>query len=233
MVKTAILLKLTGELFVPGNAGKKSPIVALIPELTALATTHTLGIVVGGGNFFRGDVQGKTLGLSAATGHEVGMLATILNGRILQELLEGAGARTSLMSAISCPKVAHELSQHRIDCAKRDGNIMIFAGGTGNPFCSTDTNAVIRALQIGASIVWKGTKVDGVYEQDPAKHPQAKRFEALTYTEALEKGVGVMDHTALTLAQENDLTTYVFDIFAPDALSTMQSDQRIATKVTT
>ena len=232
MANPAILLKLTGELLTVPESGT-APITALVPQLASLSEHYTLGIVLGGGNFFRGDIQGKALGLSAATGHEVGMLATILNGRILQEMLENAGVRTVLMSALPCRKVAKNICQQTIVEAKREGKVMIFVGGTGNPFFTTDTNAVTRALQIGATEVWKATKVDGIYDKDPVVNQGAVRYDSLTYKEALDQKLGVMDLTAMALASEHGLTTYVFDVFAKNALETMQKDRSIATKVTT
>ena len=232
MAKPGILLKLTGELFTVPASGTP-PINALVPQIASLAKDHTLGIVLGGGNFFRGDIQGKALGLSAATGHEVGMLATILNGRIMQEMLENAAVRTVLMSALTCRKVAKNICQQTIVEATREGKVMIFVGGTGNPFFTTDTNAVTRALQIGASEVWKATKVDGIYDKDPVAHPDAKRYATCTYDEAIAQKLGVMDLTAMALASQHNLTTYVFDVFADNALSNMQKDKSIATKVTT
>ena len=232
MAKPAILLKLTGELLTVPASGS-APIIKLIPQIADLAEDHTLGIVLGGGNFFRGDIQGKALGLSAATGHEVGMLATILNGRIVQEMLENAGVRTVLMSALTCRKVAKNICQQTIVEATREGKVMIFVGGTGNPFFTTDTNAVTRALQIGATEVWKATKVDGIYDKDPVAHPDATRYAALTYDEAIGQKLGVMDLTAMALASQHNLKTYVFDIFADNALANMQKDRSIATQVTT
>ncbi len=228
----AILLKLTGELMTVSASGS-APITKLVPQIVSLSQQHTLGIVLGGGNFFRGDVQGKALGLSAATGHEVGMLATILNGRILQEMLENAGVRTVLMSALTCRKVAKNICQQTIVEATREGKVMIFVGGTGNPFFTTDTNAVTRALQIGASEVWKATKVDGIYDKDPLAHKDATRYDSLTYEQALDQKLGVMDLTAMALASEHGLTTYVFNVFGSNALEKMQKDRSIATKVTT
>ena len=232
MANPAILLKLTGELLTVPASGK-APISKLVPQIASLAQHYTLGIVLGGGNFFRGDIQGKALGLSAATGHEVGMLATILNGRIVQEMLENVGVRTVLMSALTCRKVAKNICQQTIVEATREGKVMIFVGGTGNPFFTTDTNAVTRALQIGATEVWKATKVDGIYDKDPVAHSDAKRYATLTYDEAIAQKLGIMDLTAMALASEHNLKTYVFDIFADDALVKMQKDRSIATQVTT
>ena len=232
MANPAILLKLTGELLtVPADG--KPPMTKLVPQIVDLAKHYTLGIVLGGGNFFRGDIQGKALGLSAATGHEVGMLATILNGRIVQEMLENAGIRTVLMSALTCRKVAKNICQQTIVEATREGKVMIFVGGTGNPFFTTDTNAVTRALQIGATEVWKATKVDGIYDKDPVAHSDATRYDSLTYDEAIAQKLGIMDLTAMALASEHNLKTYVFDIFADNALGKMQQDRSIATVVTT
>lgn len=210
-----ILLKMSGELFLEKNQEYVTP---LVDQLCKLSTLCTLGIVIGGGNFFRGKHDSKRLGMCESAGHEIGMLATLMNGRILQNLLNKKGAQTSLMSSFSCPFIADEISSRGISKAVKHNRIMIFAGGSGNPFMSTDTTAVIRALQMNAPIIWKATKVDGIYDRDPLKDGAAHFIEKMSLEEALFKKIEVLDKTALTLAAENHRSIRVFNLFKPNAL---------------
>jgi len=232
MAKKRILLKLTGEILGKPHEPFSADIATnLIEQIKQLEPTHQFGIVIGGGNLFRGSVQGKELGLKAETAHSVGMVATIMNGMILQDLFKKQGLKTKLFSAISCPQVATVINQQVIDCALNKGKIVIFAGGTGNPFFSTDTNAVLRSLQISADEVWKGTSIDGVYTKDPAKCPDAKRLAQLTYAQAIEQRLGIMDLTAYSLAQQHKQTIRVFNIFTPDALLNAAQDSNFGSTI--
>lgn len=225
MAKKRILLKLTGEVFgKPREPFSADTVTNLIEQIKQLESTHQFGIVIGGGNLFRGSKQGKELGLKIEIAHQVGMVATIMNGLILQDLCEKHGVSTKLFSAISCPQVANVINQQAINCALDKGKTIIFAGGTGNPFFSTDTNAVLRSLQISADEIWKGTSIDGVYTKDPAKHKDAQRLEKVTYAQAIEQRLGIMDLTAYSLAQQHNQTIRVFNIFAPDALQNAAQD---------
>lgn len=226
-----ILLKLTGQIFIHKTTGLVEPTLvnSIVDQIKKLSSTYQFGIVIGGGNMFRGSQQGKQLGLSPWAAHTCGMVATLVNAIALRDLLTQYGVPTILVSALEIPEVAQSISQQTIDQSMRNGNCIIFAGGTGNPYFTTDTNAILRALQIGTSQVWKGTSVSGVYDQDPARNEQAKLLKTVTYAQALENNLGIMDSTAYTLAQEHGLTIRVFDIFAPNALVMATNDQQLGT----
>jgi len=169
-----------------------------------------VAIVVGGGNIFRG-IEGVAQGLDRATADYMGMLATVINGLALQDALEKEGLQTRLQTAIKMEEVAEPFIRRRAMRHLEKGRVVIFAGGTGNPFFTTDTAAVLRAIQIGAEAVLKATNVDGVYDSDPKKNPGAKRFDRLTYMEVLRRGLKVMDSTAVSLSMENSFPIVVFD----------------------
>lgn len=213
--KKRVLLKITGMLLTEEHT---SLICTVIENLISLRNTHQFGIVMGGGNFFRGAKHGKALGITPAAGHSVGMLATLMNGIILKDRLHQAGISARLLSAVPCDTVAYPINQDLIDTAPIKDDILIFAGGTGNPFFTTDTNAVLRALQMGAHEVWKATNVDGIYSEDPRTNANAKLIPRLTHQEALDRALGIMDKTALTLAQEHKISIRVFNLLKPDAL---------------
>lgn len=227
----AILLKLSGELFSQHSKEKEIALHAIIKQIAELFTHCSLGIVVGAGNFFRGNIDGPAFKLQEATAHEIGMIATIMNGRILEALLNQENIATCLLSALVCPQIAKPLKQHTIDTYKTK-HCLIFVGGTGNPFFTNDTNAVLRALQIGAKEVWKATKVDGIYDADPIKNPQATLLPSLTYQEAIKRKLDVMDRTALTLAEQHELTIRVFNVFKPNALHKAFEDPTFGSVVT-
>lgn len=235
--KRTILLKVSGELFSCGRRADNPYCdiefsLQLVQQLAHLAKHCNLGVVVGAGNFFRGSIDGPRLGLNAATSHEIGMLGTIMNGRILQQWCERAGIETKLLSAIPCPTIADPLQQHAVEQALSDGVLMIFAGGSGNPFFTTDTTAVVRALQIGATELWKATKVDGLFDSDPAVNTNALRIERTTYADVLNRQLAIMDATALTLAAANQLTTRVFNLFTPRALCNALEDATFGSTIT-
>lgn len=207
-----VLLKLTGNVLDHGP----ELVEHIAAQLTQLDSV--VGIVIGGGNFFRGARQSTDLHIKEQTGHAVGMLATVMNGLIVQDLFEQAGIATAHFSALPCDMVALPLSPQALNDALNNKQCLIFSGGTGNPYFSTDTTAVVRALQINADQVWKATKVDGIYSADPATNPSAKVLKHITYKEALTRNLGIMDTTAFTLAQEHSLPIKVFNIFKNDAL---------------
>ena len=184
-----ILLKLTGQIFLNKTTGLPDASLAnsLVKQIKELSSTHQFGIVIGGGNLFRGSQQGKQLGLSPWAAHTSGMLATIINGVMLSDMLAKAEIPTTLVSALNCPEVAQPISQQGIEQSLRNGNCIVFAGGTGNPYFTTDTNAILRALEIGATQVWKCTSVAGVFEADPLVNPTAKILKNVTYEQALDK----------------------------------------------
>lgn len=219
-----LLIKISGELFSYRHqksqekpALDKDLIKNIIDQIKALSKNHKIGLVLGGGNFFRGASDRKIIGLHQTAAHSVGMLSTIVNGIILQDLLTQGDVASVLLSAFPCPNIAEPLSQNSIDNAFMQKKCIIFVGGTGNPFFTTDTNAVLRGLQIEASEVWKATKVDGIYEEDPEVNKDAKLYQTISFQEVLNKKLNVMDQTAITLAQENNLPIRVFNLFTPDA----------------
>ncbi len=155
----------------------------VLDNLNSLRETHQFGIVIGGGNFFRGHQQGNAFGLRPTAGHTVGMLATLMNGVILKDLMVQAGIRARLLTALACDAVAQPINQSAIDDGFNADEILIFAGGTGNPFFTTDTNAIMRALQIQAHEVWKATNIDGIYTADPHTHTNATIIKRITHQE--------------------------------------------------
>lgn len=233
----SLLIKISGELLSPHVEGGAQvfrhpvSIDSTIAQIKVLGEKHHLGLVIGGGNFFRGDQQGKVLGSSAAAAHQVGMLATLMNGLLLQDLLAQKAIPSRLESAFFCPQMAPPIAQESLEQAKKDKNILIFAGGTGAPFVTTDTAAVIRALQIGATTVFKATKVGGVYTDDPAKNPSAQKIDKLSHAEALKQNLKIVDRTALTLAQEHGINFRIFDISAPHALIRATEDSSFGSAI--
>lgn len=176
-----------------------------------------IGIVVGGGNIFRGR-QATNFGFARTPADHIGMLATIINGLILQQSLAAVGIESQVMSAISCTLIAESYQWTHAMHALQKGRIVIFVGGTGNPCFTTDTAAALRATEVEAEIVLKATKVDGVYTQDPETHPHAKKYETITFSEALSLDLKVMDATAIALCRESRIPIYVFNLFAKGAL---------------
>ena len=174
-----------------------------------------VAIVVGGGNIFRG-LAAAAKGMDRATGDYMGMLATVMNGLALQDALEKAGVATRVMSAIAMNEVAEPYIRRRAMRHLEKGRVVILAAGTGNPYFTTDTAAALRAVEIGAEVMFKATKVDGVYTADPTRDPTATRHEVLTYAQVLADRLEVLDLTAVTLCQENDLPIIVFDMNKPD-----------------
>ncbi len=216
----SLIIKLSGELFRPPATTGLTNTVALtvLAQIKQLQKQYQINIVLGGGNFFRGSRDGKALHLTPTTAHAAGMLATMMNGLMMHDMCKQASLESVLLSATEIPGSIEGVSQVRIDAARARDAIIIFAGGTGNPFFSTDTAAVLRALQVGASEIWKATNVDGVYSADPATDKQATRLPSVTYADAIARQLKIVDRTALCLAQEHALTLRVFNLFSPDAL---------------
>jgi uridylate kinase len=215
-----VVVKLSGEaLSGPEPFGIHRPTVdAFAADLAAArALGVTIGVVVGGGNVLRG-VEASAQGVSRPTADAMGMLATVMNGLVLEAALERAGAPARAMSALAMPQVCETYERQRALRHLDDNRIVVFAGGTGNPFFTTDTTAVLRAAEIDAQAVLKATNVDGVYSADPKKDPKATRFERLTHKEAIERDLKVMDATAFALARENRIPIIVFSIRAQGAI---------------
>lgn len=217
-----IIIKLSGECFADHSLLKE-----IVLQIKELKKKHGLGIVVGAGNIFRGDQHGKALQLRQTTAHSAGMIATIINGLILQDLLKQSNVESELFSAIPCPEICQTIQQSKIDCALSKNKCLIFVGGTGNPFFTTDTNAILRALQIGAQEVWKGTKVDGIYSKDPMKNKKkdVELYKKISYEKVINKKLCIMDLTAITLAQDHNIKIRVFNLFEKNALIKASKDK--------
>lgn len=228
-----VIVKISGEaLSGPQPFGLHQPTVDRIAAdlATARGAGVTLGVVVGGGNIFRG-VEVSARGVSRTTGDTMGMLATVINALALEAALERAGASARTLSALAMPQVCESYSRQRAVKHLDDGHIVVFGGGTGNPYFTTDTTAVLRAVEVGCDAVLKATNVDGVYSADPKLDPQAKRFEALTHDDAIARRVRVMDATAFALAQENHMPIIVFSIQDAGAVTAVLRGGSRATRV--
>ena len=195
---------------------------------------HDLGIeiaiVIGGGNIFRG-VAGASNGMDRVQGDYMGMLATIINGMALQGALESAGMLTRLQTALKIEAIAEPYIKRRATRHLEKGRIVIFGAGTGNPYFTTDTAAVLRGIEVGADVIMKGTRVDGIYDSDPEKNPDAVKFDYISFTDVLDKGLNVMDTTAFTLSQENKLPILVFDMNKEGNLLKVCNGENIGTVV--
>ena len=189
-----------------------------------------VAIVIGGGNIFRG-VAGASNGIDRVQGDHMGMLATCINGLALQSAIESAGVKTRLLTAIKMEQVAEPFIKRRAVRHLEKGRVVIFGGGTGNPYFTTDTAAVLRAIEINADAILKGTRVDGIYTSDPEKNIDAIKFDTITFKEVIEKGLKVMDMTAFTLSEENKLPIIVFDMNTKGNLLKLVSGEKIGTVV--
>lgn len=189
-----------------------------------------MAIVIGGGNIFRG-VSGASKGMDRVTGDHMGMLATVINGLALQSALEDAGIQTRLQSAVKINEVAEPFIRRKAMRHLEKGRVVIFGGGTGNPYFTTDSAAVLRAIEIHADVILKGTRVDGIYTADPEKDSKATKFDFISFEDVLTKGLKVMDTTAFTLSRENKLPIIVFDMNKPGNLMKVVTGENIGTKV--
>ena len=189
-----------------------------------------VGLVIGGGNLFRGKALSQ-VGLGRVTGDHMGMLATVMNALALRDALERIDLPARIMSAIPMLGVVDSYHRRKAMTHLQNGHVVIFAAGTGNPFFTTDTAACLRAIEVGADIVLKATKVDGIYSDDPIKNPDAIRYDFLTYRDVLSKGLQVMDSTAICLCQDQDMPLQVFNMAEPDALKKIVMGERIGTIV--
>ncbi len=228
-----ILLKLSGEsLMGEKGTGIDPQILNFFSE--EIKKIHELGveigIVIGGGNIYRG-LNAAEQGIDRVTGDHMGMLATMINSLALQNALENHGMFTRLMSAIKMEQIAEPYIRRRAVRHLEKGRIVIFGAGTGNPYFSTDTAASLRAVEIEADVILKGTRVDGVYNADPEKDPEALMYREIHYLEVLKKNLRVMDLTAISLCQENDLEIKVFNMNTPDNLVRIVKGEEIGTSV--
>ena len=228
-----ILLKLSGEALM-GNKpyGIDSEVISRYAEeiKTVVSSGAQLGIVIGGGNIFRG-VQGADDGMDRVQADHMGILATVINGLALQSSLERIGVQTRLQSAIQMDKICEPFIRRRAVRHLEKGRVVIFSAGTGNPYFTTDTGATLRAIEIQAEVILKGTRVDGIYTADPEKDSSATRYETISYTEVYERGLNVMDLTAFTLSQENNLPIVVFDMNKPGNLLRVIQGDNVGTLV--
>ncbi len=229
-----ILLKLSGEALGGDEAAGICP-EAVHDMARQIKEVHDLEvevvIVVGGGNIFRG-LAGSERGIERATGDYMGMLATVINALALQDAMEKQGVPTRVLSAITMTQIAEPFIRRRAVRHLEKRRVVIFAAGTGNPFFSTDTAAALRANEINAEVVLKATKVDGIYDKDPKKFPDAKRYATISYGEALEKRLKVMDAAAFALCQDNKMPIIVFDFFKAHNLMRVVMGEPIGTVVT-
>jgi uridylate kinase len=228
-----ILLKLSGEALA-GDAGygiDTHILKALAAEIKAVQQQGVqVGVVVGGGNIFRG-IKGATEGMDRASADYMGMLATMLNCIALQDALEHEGVHTRVQSAIEMRELAEPYIRRRAVRHLEKNRVVIFGAGTGNPYFTTDTTAALRAMEVGAEVVLKATKVDGIYDSDPKKNPDAKRFEHLTYIDVLSRGLQVMDSTAISLCMDNRLPIVVFDLNEKGSLQRVIAGEAVGTLV--
>ena len=233
MKYSRILLKLSGEALM-GNRQYGIDNDRLKEYAEEIKNVTDLGcevaIVIGGGNIFRG-LAGAAKGMDRVQGDYMGMLATVINGMALQGALEDAGIKTRLQSAIEMDKVAEPFIKRRAVRHLEKGRVVIFGAGTGNPYFTTDTAATLRAIEIGADVILKGTRVDGIYDSDPEKNSNAVKFNALTFEEVFEKDLKVMDMTAFTLSHENKLPIIVFDMNKENNLLKLVQGENIGTLV--
>lgn len=231
---TRTLLKVSGEALMGDSsygidAATLAAVASQIKEAQALGTE--MAVVVGGGNIFRG-TEASAAGMDRATADYAGMLATIINALALQDALEKAGLAVRTQAAIAVQQVAEPYIRRRAIRHLEKGRVVLFAAGTGNPYMTTDTAAALRAIEIGAQVLLMSkNRVDGVYEADPRKQPGARRFKFLSYLEAINRRLEVMDSTALSLCMENDLAIIVFDIAAPEGIVQAVRGERIGTFV--
>ena len=228
-----VLLKLSGEALIGDkNYGIDSTILndyaKEIKEIYDIKTE--IAIVIGGGNIFRG-VSGASKGMDRVQADYMGMLATLINGLALQSALENNEVPTRLQSAINVEAIAEPFIKRRATRHLEKGRVVIFGSGTGNPFFTTDSAAVLRAIEINADVILKGTRVDGIYNSDPEKNKEAIKFDSLSFDEVLKKGLKVMDTTAFTLSQENNLPIIVFDMNNKGNLIKIINGEKIGTRV--
>ncbi len=228
-----VLLKLSGD-FMAGESGfgiDPSQVDRVARQIEkALVLGSEIAIVIGAGNIWRGSAS-IARGMERATADYMGMLATVINAMALQDSLERMGIVTRAQTAIEMREVAEPYIRRRAIRHLEKGRVVIFGGGTGNPYFTTDTAAALRAMEIGADVLLKATKVDGIYDQDPLENPKAQRFEHLSYIEALNMGTKVMDSTAISLCMDNGLPLMVFKLSPPDSLARAISGEKIGSMV--
>ena len=228
-----ILLKLSGEALMGERQHGIDPkrLAIYAEEIKKIVDQGIeVAIVIGGGNIFRG-VAGASNGIDRVQGDYMGMLATAINGLALQSAIEAIGIKTRLLTAIKMEQVAEPFIKRRAVRHLEKGRVVIFGCGTGNPYFTTDTAAVLRAIEIGAEVILKGTRVDGIYNVDPEKHKDAIKFDSITYKDVITKGLKIMDTTAFTLCQENNVPIIVFDMNKEGNLAALVSGEDVGTLI--
>jgi uridylate kinase len=228
-----ILLKLSGEALMAGKEhGIDAERLAMYAEeiRTAVEDEVQVAVVMGGGNIFRG-IKGMEEGFDRTRGDYMGMLATVINSLALQDALEKAGVHAKVLSARAIDPICETITRHKVHELLETGYVVILAFGTGNPFFTTDSAAALRAVEIGANALLKGTRVDGIYTADPEKDPSAVKYENLSFDEAYEQGLKIMDLTAFTLCRENNIPIVVFDMNKPGNLFKLLRGEKIGTVV--
>ncbi len=228
-----VLLKLSGEILGgdKGHGISTEKIETIANEIVEIYKSGVeVAIVVGGGNIFRG-ISSDSLGIERATADYVGMLATVMNAVIIQELLEKRGAPTRVLSALEIREIAETYIRRRALRHLEKGRIIIFAAGTGNPFFTTDTAAALRAAEIKADVLLKGTKVDGIYDKDPVIYSSAVKYGTLTYTEAIEKDLKILDASAFSLCRDNNIPIIVFNVTESGSIKKVINGENIGTLV--
>ncbi len=228
-----ILLKLSGESLGATNGDPLDPeILAKYAQEIKLAKDQgvEIAIVIGGGNIFRGAI-GENIGIERSQGDYMGMLATVINGMALQGILEKFGMYTRLVTAIQMNAIAEPFIRRRAVRHLEKGRIVVFGAGTGNPYFTTDSAASLRAIEVGADVVLKGTRVDGVYTADPEKNPNATKYDEISFDEAISKNLKIMDMTAFTLCKENKLPIIVFDMNKPGNLLKLVNGENVGTLI--
>ncbi len=233
-VYNRVLLKLSGESLAEKDGGFGINVDSINNLAKEVFAGQSLGvqiaIVIGGGNIFRG-ATASSLGMERVTGDYMGMLSTIINALALQHALESVGINTRVQTAIEIPQMAEPYIRRRAIRHLEKGRVVIFASGTGNPYFTTDTAASLRAVEIGADVIFKATKVDGIYSADPMKDDSATKFEHLTYLEVLEKGLKVMDSTSVSLCMDNKLPMVVFNIREKNSIKRVLLGEKLGTVV--
>ena len=229
-----VLLKLSGEALMGSQQYGIDPVRLgeYADEIIEAAQAGVqIGIVIGGGNIFRG-LQGASQGMDRIQGDYMGMLATVINSMAMQSTLQGKGQKATLLSGLYIDRIADTMSSAKAIRLLEEGHIVVMGAGTGNPFFTTDTGSALRAVEIKADIILKGTRVDGIYTADPEKDPTATKFSHLTYDEAYQRNLKVMDMTAFTMCKENDMPMYVFDMNTRGNLMKVLRGEHIGTLVT-
>ncbi len=229
-----VLLKLSGEALMGSQQYGIDPVRLgeYADEIIEAAQAGVqIGIVIGGGNIYRG-LQGASKGMDRIQGDYMGMLATVINSMAMQSTLQGKGQKATLLSGLYIDRIADTMSSAKAIHLLEEGHIVVMGAGTGNPFFTTDTGSALRAVEIKADIILKGTRVDGIYTADPEKDPTATKFSHLTYDEAYQRNLKVMDMTAFTMCKENDMPMYVFDMNTRGNLMKVLRGENIGTLVT-